>query len=451
MAKWPKPRLRNNGRGGLPPNQRQRPAMEESREAAPGPKRAMSGRFLALRVLQAVDTGKVRQVEDGLQVFGKEADARERGFARELALGCLQWQSFYDDVVGKYLDRPLTEHAVRWCFRLLCHQLYCMDRVPPSAALNETVGLLHGRLERYRGVVNAIGRKLVALRLDTAPERDGLTPIPHQRLEKINWPGGLSAQYGIPKEFLLACDEDYVKELGVSLSRRPPLCTRWLAESGPDEELQKAGGLLRQEGQWCWWTQTGPVLKAVAAGQAVVQDRSQGRLLELLNDHKPGRVCDMCAAPGGKSRWLIAHGWQVFSGDVNPTKKTLLRENTQGAVGLLVQDGQHPALARASMDLVLIDAPCSNSGVWGRRPEAKLRHNDTELQSLDHLQKDLLLAGQELVREGGMLMYSTCSLLPRENQERIAWLQQQGWHVIEELLVKPDGWQAGGYAALLKR
>ena len=116
---------------------------------------------------------------------------------------------------------------------------------------------------------------------------------------------------------------------------------------------------------------------------------------------------------------------------------------------MVLQDGLRPALADESFDVVLVDAPCSNSGVLGRRPEARWRYLPKTLTQLATLQRRLLLAASSLVRLDGRLIYSTCSVTPSENQGIAHCLD--GWRILKEQRTWPDKWQAGGYVAVLVR
>jgi 16S rRNA (cytosine967-C5)-methyltransferase len=98
---------------------------------------------------------------------------------------------------------------------------------------------------------------------------------------------------------------------------------------------------------------------------------------------------------------------------------------------------------------VIVDAPCSNSGVFARRPEARWRYDERALASLASLQRALLASGSALASPGGRVVYSTCSVDPHENQGIAHGLG--GWRILAEERTWPDAWQGGGYAALLVR
>ena len=182
----------------------------------------------------------------------------------------------------------------------------------------------------------------------------------------------------------------------------------------------------------------------MAAGHCVVQDRCQGRAVAIAKPRAGERALDLCAAPGGKSLALLDAGCAVVAADLACAKVRAL----DPAARRLVQDGRRPALA-GGFSLVLLDAPCSNSGVLARRPEARWRFEPRSLARLVEIQHALLAAAASLVAPQGRLVYSTCSVDALENQQVAHGLAR--WRVLAEERTWPDGWQGGGYAAMLVR
>lgn len=404
-------------------------------------------RRTAFDILRQLDRDRGATVA-GLMERHARLPERERALARELALGAVRHRRLYDHLADRFLARRDAQPAaLRHALRLACHQLFALDRVPPHAATDTTVTLLRSVGEaRLAGVANAVLRRLAALR---TPERDPSSPGPLGRLRPADRPREIGLRYSLPdalvRDLRPAAPDPDEDATWAALDLVPPLCTR----TRPGRTLADDPAILRREGPWTWWSRPEPALRGpVAAGDAVVQDRTQGALIELA-DPRPGeRVCDLCAAPGGKTRYLCDRGCRVVAADVAPAKAAALRDAVGDAAAVLVQDGRRPALA-AAFDLVVVDAPCSNSGVIARRPEARWRYGDESLAGLAALQDDLLRAAAGLARPGGRLLYTTCSLAARENRERTAALH--GWRIADERTVWPDGWGGGGYAALLVR
>jgi 16S rRNA (cytosine967-C5)-methyltransferase len=236
------------------------------------------------------------------------------------------------------------------------------------------------------------------------------------------------------------------RERLLALNHLAPLCTR----TRPGLAPPRGHGILRQEGAWTWWEDPEAAIHGpVADGRCVVQDRSQGHVIELSGARPGELVLDLCAAPGGKALAFLDHGCRVIAGEINPRRLPRLRSNLAPGAGIVLQDGTRPALADAAFDVALVDAPCSNSGVLARRPEARWRYQPKQLAQLATLQRRLLQAASGLVRADGRLIYSTCSVTPAENQGIAHRLD--GWRILKELRSWPDAWQAGGYVAVLVR
>lgn len=400
------------------------------------------GRGAAFSALQAFTAGKTERVGEFLDQHGP-ADPREAGFARELALGVLRHQRLYDALADRFLKRGHQANELRTALRLAAHQLFALDQVPPHAACATTVDLLRSEGHaQLTGVANAICRRLSELRL---AERHGDGPL--GRLAPEGWPEALGERHSLPDALIDDLRQplaDGGEGLLAALSRLPHLCTR----NRPGRPRPVGRSILRQEGPWTWWDDPQEALRGpVADGLCVVQDRAQGHLVDLARCRPGDLVLDVCAAPGGKSLAFADQGCRVVSADVSVAKARRLRDNLPPG-GIVVQDGRRPAFA-AGFDVVVVDAPCSNTGVLARRPEARWRYDRRTVATLAKLQRALLASAAQVVAPGGRLVYSTCSVVPAENQG-IAHLLD-GWRVLGEHSSWPDEWQGGGYVAVLVR
>jgi len=201
---------------------------------------------------------------------------------------------------------------------------------------------------------------------------------------------------------------------------------------------------------------------AFREGRITIQGETALRAAELV-DARPGeRILDLCAAPGGKTAVLAAAGVHVVARDVDEKRvaritNTLERLQLQSNVTLSVGRGTE-GLEPASFDAVLVDAPCSNTGVLGKRPAARWRFSNASQTELGAIQTALLADGARCVRPGGRLVYSTCSIEPEENQRRVkAFLESHPEFTLEAELDalpqtrQPRGPMDGGYAARLRR
>ena len=398
------------------------------------------GRTGAWFVLAELAAGRSERVADALARL--TLDEREAGLARELSLGVIRYQRLYDELAGRYLRRGAQPEALRLALRLAAHQLFALDRIPVHAAVDASVELLraHGELH-LTGVANAVLRRLAELRL---AERTGDGPL--GRLARTEWPAAEGVLYSLPDLLLADLSEGRERARPLeALNLLPHLCTR----SRPGAPRPNGAGVLRQEGAWTWWQDPQEALSGpVARGEAVVQDRAQGRLVELCHPRPGELVLDCCAAPGGKALAFAERGCRVIAADSAPARLPRLRENLGAGARILLQDARRPALA-PGFATVVVDAPCSNSGVLARRPEARWRYTKPQLAQLARLQGELLRAASHLVQPGGRLVYATCSVSPRENQAISHRLD--GWRILAEEASWPDQWHGGGYAAVLVR
>ncbi|HVS19035.1 MAG TPA: RsmB/NOP family class I SAM-dependent RNA methyltransferase, partial [Planctomycetota bacterium] len=204
---------------------------------------------------------------------------------------------------------------------------------------------------------------------------------------------------------------------------------------------------------------------AFGEGRASVQGESALRAAEAVGAQAGERVLDLCAAPGGKTAVLAAAGARVTARDVSAERlervtQTLARLGLAGEVVLEAADGREAG--PADFDAVLVDAPCTNSGVLAARPEARWRFGPTWKRRLLELQAELFAAGAARARPGGRLVWSTCSIDPDENRRQVdAFLAaHDGWSLEDEAEHLPDvetdretgaGPVDGGYWARLRR
>ena len=189
-----------------------------------------------------------------------------------------------------------------------------------------------------------------------------------------------------------------------------------------------------------------------AEGDFIVQDPGTHLAVELLDPKEGERVLDACAAPGGKTVQIAWHGASVVACEVNPKRRRRLEENlARLKLGVEVI----PELpASQTFDKVLVDAPCSNTGVLRRRPDARWNWNEEKLAALVKLQAEILDACASRVASGGALVYSTCSNEPEENEAQVtAFLARHPDFSLEESResIPFDSGTDGAFAARLRR
>lgn len=363
------------------------------------------------------------------QLSAAELSGRDAALATQLCFGVLQNQMLLDFYLAKFSNIPLKrmEGKVVQTLRLGAYQMLFLTRIPHSAAVNSAVALVkaHCKNPRAAGMVNGILRSMERSlqNMPVIPQGD---PVAY-----------LSTLYSHPewlvKEFILSLGEEETAQLLVADNSQPPTAVMVNTTRTTVETLKAMLEADHVEAEPHPWlenclllSRTGDLerMEAFQQGLFYVQDPAS-RLSVLAAGAKPGmRVLDCCAAPGGKSfaaAIAMENQGEIVSCDLHPHKKKLIQAGAD-RLGLSIitpktADGKvfRPEWESA-FDLVLVDAPCSGLGVIRKKPD--IRYKDpAPLADLPAVQLDILRNAARYVRPGGTLMYSTCTLLYRENGE----------------------------------
>lgn len=356
-------------------------------------------------------------------------DRRDAALATRLCFGVLQNQLLLDWYLSRYSNTRLEklDLAVLCNLRLALYQLLLMDRVPESAAVNEAVKLTkkYSRNPRAAGMVNAVLRAFLR-------ERDSLTAP-----EGKDWAETMSIRYSHPRWLVEAFCGRLGQEGTESLLRaendQPPTTAqvnRLRATVEQVTESLAAEGVSVERHPWlpdCLeLSGTGDLerLEAYQKGWFYIQDTA-ARLSVLAAGPEPGqRVLDCCAAPGGKTfaaASIMGGEGEIISCDIHPHKLRLIeagyaRLGIGNAEAELQNGTQFRAAWENGFDTVITDVPCSGLGIIRKKPD--IRYKDPEpLKGLPGVQRGILENCCRYVKPGGVLMYSTCTLLRRENEE----------------------------------
>ena len=380
------------------------------------------------------------------QLSAAELSGRDAALATQLCFGVLQNQMLLDFYLSKFSNIPLKrmEGKVVQTLRLGAYQMLFLTRIPHSAAVNSAVALVkaHCKNPRAAGMVNGILRSMERSlqNMPVIPQGD---PVAY-----------LSTLYSHPewlvKEFILSLGEEETAQLLAADNSQPPTAVMVNTTRTTVEALKAMLEADHVEAEPHPWlenclllSRTGDLerLEAFQQGLFYVQDPAS-RLSVLAAGAKPGmRVLDCCAAPGGKSfaaAIAMENQGEIVSCDLHPHKKKLIQAGAD-RLGLTIitpktADGKvfRPEWERA-FDLVLVDAPCSGLGVIRKKPD--IRYKDpAPLADLPAVQLDILRNAARYVKPGGTLMYSTCTLLYRENGE-----------VVETFLAENNSYKAEAF------
>lgn len=434
---------------------------------------------VALEVLLARERGRVEIPQSVLEPL----PASRRHQVLDLVLGVRRNLFALDAVLRRFLRRPVRHvpRRTREILRLGVYELVWRDRAAPPAVVSRMVGL-SGRGRRLRGLVNAVLRAVSDAFV--VAEDDGV----RDRCTLWRGPGAL-ARFRVP--VLPDPREDPVKHLALlytqtehlvravrellpleheellqALNARRPLTLRptLRAEGHAEVErgLQGDGRALRRLGAVLEMVPGVPPgsLQVIRQGLAVVQDRTAAEVAPFLGPRPGERVLDLCAAPGGKTvhlAELMGDCGEVVAADRDRSRLERVRENVR-RLGLrcvrihdLGERGER--LPEGGFHRILVDAPCSNTGVLMRKVDARFRIGSGELERLAALQRELLARAAGLLRPGGVLVYATCSFLPMENQDvvRAVAARLPGLALEEEHLRYPHrSLRDGGYMARLR-
>ncbi len=413
-------------------------------------------RQIALDALRTWENGS-KHADDILGALSQRhrLHGPDHALAQTLFYGVLRHLSRLDAFIDE-LKRGKMNHENRCVLRIGLYQLFHTD-IPPHAAVNETVSLARG----MRGVVNGILRN--AQRRQAELEALALT-----------WPLSISQSH---PEFLIqrwtsAHGEEATRQLCAWNNEPPPVYLRAnrLAPDGADSDqiLADAPGVAsRVDGKPGFFKLLGGAIPPswLDNGLIYIQDPSTSIACSLLDPHRGESVLDACAAPGGKTALIFdrMHGvGRVLATDASAPRLETVKQNFRrlGLRGIETEviDWQRPPKARLAgmekFDAILVDVPCSNSGVIRRRVDVRWRLRPTEFLEMQRVQLAITEACLPLLKPGGRLVYSTCSLEPEENRQVVDLLlgrhpQKLTLEETAESLPWRDGFD-GAFAARLR-
>jgi 16S rRNA (cytosine967-C5)-methyltransferase len=317
-------------------------------------------RTTAFDILQRVHDGGY--ASDLLLAKSKNLDSRDAGLASEIVFGCLRFQLQLDYLIGLLTAEARLDIEVRIALRMGVYQLRHLERVPPHAAVAESVELVKRAKKRSAaGLVNAVLR-----RVDRQP---------------LAWPDR-ATELSCPQWLL----DSWERQFGVKVAVKIALAFL----SAPETYVSSTGR---------------------------VQDIGSQSIIPLL-DLSPGQTfLDLCAAPGNKTAQALENGVHAVACDLRLNR---LKNVPAANCSRVVLDATNPLPIAGKFDRVQVDAPCSGTGTLGRNPEAKWRIRSSDLMDLHDRQVKILRNAMTHVKPGGRIVYSTCSLEREENEDVIS-------------------------------
>jgi 16S rRNA (cytosine967-C5)-methyltransferase len=401
-----------------------------------------AARKIAYEVLRRVEAEGAYASDLLHSELGARVKPEDAGLATELVMGVLRWRRLLDFLLERQLKKPVArlDWPVALALRIGLYQLRFLERIPPRAAVNESVELVKSaRKTSAATLVNAVLRRAA----DEAR-------VPATKFVPQATP--LAARLGILHSNPTWIVERWLKRLGeeqtialLEANNRAPRLSCALHDVTRREEIFAAlqnAGLRIEPGnilQSAFAISGGSPTRTESfhAGAISIQDEAS-QTVPLLLDTQPGdRVLDLCAAPGGKTPPLVraagANGI-VVAADRHAHRLRAMREQFKRLaltrVGLVVLDAASPLPFGVLFDRILMDAPCSGTGTLARHPEIRWRLNPEQLAEFHALQTSLLHSALQQLAPGGRLVYSTCSMEPEENEQ-----------VVEHALRSTNGFQ----------
>jgi 16S rRNA (cytosine967-C5)-methyltransferase len=366
---------------------------------------------------------------------------RDRGLASEIVLGVLRRRGALDWMLEKPARRRMdgVDAEVRTALRMGAYQVRYLDRVPPHAAVGESVELVKsGPRRKAAGFANAVLR-----RLGPRPDADAEAELSHPAWLVERWKRNLG--------------DEAARALMRANLERPETWLRLNVQSDLAETVERLReeGVETEAGEFPWTRRLASGrpehTEAWREGRVRIQDVGSQSIAPLLGLAPGMTFADLCAAPGGKTQ----HGIEILGSEKGVVACDLYpaRLRTMRALGvsadMVALDAAVGLPFRQPFDRVLVDAPCAGTGTLGRNPDLKWRLAPEDISRLAERQKAILRAALDLVAPGGALVYATCSLEPEENEGVIEAVsaERPGWRVEERLERTPGKDPGDGFRA----
>ncbi len=392
----------------------------------------------------------------------------EKGFVTRLYLGTLERVIYLDHIIQSFSNTKLNKMkpVIRNILRMSIYQMLFMDSVPDFAVLNEAARLTKKRglkslVPFVNGVLRSIQRKARSSEDARAFEKD--------------MPENVRCSAPLWMYDLVASESDRQTASGYFKAALDAegcigILTNTLRCSKADliSQLEGEGCRVVSEDSVTGWfsVKTGGNITELAAYKNdlfYIQNRNSAKTGYIAAESRKGikapLIIDVCASPGGKSiNAALRHpGCRIISRDISEEKVSLIEEN-KARLGLVnietqVYDArQKDGGYKEKADLVIADLPCSGLGVIGEKPDIKLQTTPEDVMSLQQLQRDILENSWEMVRPGGTLVYSTCTINHFENADNTAWFINSHPFILEkeEQVIPADGTD-GFYYAVMRR
>lgn len=409
-----------------------------------------TSRSLAYEVLyEVIENGAYANLLLDKALFSSTLTPIDKKFATEIVYGTIKYLRHLDHVLSFYVKRDLkiTDHSARIILEMSAYQMLFMDRVPSHAVINEAVELIKGLNKAH--LANFINGTLRSL------DRDECFILWPDKKNKTKY---LATYYSFPEWiidiFMMRAKAKGAEAMCKYFNAPSALWIRTntlkttrddLVKSLEDEGIETI--LSKKTDEGILLKNSGSIrdLTSFNKGEFLVQDESSMLVAHALSPKKNERILDVCAAPGGKTTHIAAlmeNQGELIACEVQKHRLGLIKENAKKlGIEIIVPkllDARHlPAKWQASFDRVLVDAPCSGLGVLNRRADARLRKHRYQIGELVKIQEKILDEAARVLKTGGILVYSTCTITKEENEKQVeAFLKRHPDFSLDEDLAK---------------
>ena len=389
-------------------------------------------REVALKVLYNIEVNKAYSnitLDEEINKNMKILDNRDIGFISELTYGVITWKLTIDEIIKKYSNLRLKKISP-WILNILrmgIYQIVFLNKVPKSAAVNESVNLA----KRYghkgsSNFVNAILRKV------SKNDYEEMFNIENnvERISKTT-----SMPVWIVETLLKENTLEKVEEICKNSNLKPELSIRVNNLKTSKEELKKKleekdikveNGVL-EDFLILKNAKNIENIEEFKKGFFTVQDEAAGLTAKILNPQINDTVLDACSSPGGKTTYLaeiMKDKGEVIAFDIHPHRVKLVEQVSKRlnlkSIKTDVKDSSiYDKKYKEKFDKILLDVPCLGLGVLKRKPDIKWQRKEEDIEEISKIQKQILDTCSKYLKKGGVLVYSTCSILKEENEDVI--------------------------------
>lgn len=388
-------------------------------------------RELAIKILYKIEENEGYSnlvLDEYLQKEREKLNEKDIGLISEIVYGTITWKLTIDTILQKYSNIKINKIS-KWIKIILqtgIYQIVFLDKIPKSAAVNESVNLCKKYGYKSVGFVNAILRKV--------------DKSDYEELKKIKDNNErISKMYSMPEWIVKKLVKQYgiskTEEICINSNLKPTITIRVNSLKSTIEELKQKldeRGILWEDAQTSNFLHLKNMknvsnLDLFKEGFFTIQDEGAGKIGCILNPKEGEIVLDACSAPGGKTTHLaelMENKGQIFAWDIHEHRVNLVKENAKRLGISIIEVDVRDACGYDSkyenkFDKILLDVPCMGLGVCKRKPDIKWQKTEEEISEITKIQQNILQICSRYLKKGGELLYSTCSILREENEDII--------------------------------